>query len=217
LKEGESYTVESVEIGGWTSYVKLNEVPERSFNTVMFMEAERYWKEGLPPTEYIRIPAFTFTEEPEAPRTHQTTVYLAGSVHGHVAPLAYEIWRQEAARILEAAGYRTLNPVRGRRFKQDYEPDELTSRDLSDIMNSDVILVEMAHEGMPYIGTSMEIYQASLLGKPIIVWGKANTRSFWMRRFAPERYSEFHEALKALMKRYGPETEPRMRDEDLPF
>lgn len=38
LKENESYTVEKIEVEGWSSKVFLYEVPNVSFNTVMFEE-----------------------------------------------------------------------------------------------------------------------------------------------------------------------------------
>jgi hypothetical protein len=36
LKEGEVYTVGRIEVGNWSSYVELEEVSGKSFNTVMF-------------------------------------------------------------------------------------------------------------------------------------------------------------------------------------
>lgn len=40
LKQGEIYTINSIEISGWSSKVFLKEVPETSFNTVMFDNIE---------------------------------------------------------------------------------------------------------------------------------------------------------------------------------
>lgn len=36
LRVGQEYTVEFVEVGNWSSVVILKEMPEKSFNTVMF-------------------------------------------------------------------------------------------------------------------------------------------------------------------------------------
>ncbi len=36
LVTGETYTVESTEVDDWSSYVKLREFENKSFNTVMF-------------------------------------------------------------------------------------------------------------------------------------------------------------------------------------
>lgn len=36
LRVGQEYTVEFVEVGNWSSVVILKEIPEKSFNTVMF-------------------------------------------------------------------------------------------------------------------------------------------------------------------------------------
>jgi hypothetical protein len=41
LKQGEMYTVDYVDIGGWTSYVTLKEFPTKEFNTVLFAEVDK--------------------------------------------------------------------------------------------------------------------------------------------------------------------------------
>lgn len=38
--EGNEYTVKSVEVGGWCSYVTLEEFPNEEFNTVMFADVK---------------------------------------------------------------------------------------------------------------------------------------------------------------------------------
>lgn len=40
LVEGETYTVECTEVGGWRTEVYLQEFPGKSFNSVMFRDAE---------------------------------------------------------------------------------------------------------------------------------------------------------------------------------
>lgn len=42
LVKGGIYTVQSVEVGGWMSYVTLKEFPLRSYNTVMFEDVKLY-------------------------------------------------------------------------------------------------------------------------------------------------------------------------------
>jgi len=36
LKTGETYTIESTDVGGWITYVTLIEFPDQTFNSVMF-------------------------------------------------------------------------------------------------------------------------------------------------------------------------------------
>lgn len=208
------YTVESTEVFGWSSYVELHEYPGHKFNTVMFLDVELYEKNGVPPQGYITVPRQEFTE----PKKRKTRVYLGGSVNAHIQAADYEGWRNLATSLLEGKGYEILNPVRGRIFGEKYEPGEVTERDLKDIWMSDVLLVEMTHERMPYIGTSMEVYQARMWDKGVIVWGTANENSYWMRRYAPERHTQLRQAIDALVDKYGPETEDiGLEDEDLPF
>ena len=44
LKEGESYTVKSVDVGSWSSTVELVEVPGLHFNSVMFYNASEDYR-----------------------------------------------------------------------------------------------------------------------------------------------------------------------------
>ena len=36
LKVGQVYTIDSIEVQDWISYIKLEEMPDRTFNSVMF-------------------------------------------------------------------------------------------------------------------------------------------------------------------------------------
>ena len=36
LQIGKEYTVQTMDVGGFTSYVSLEEIPDKSFNTTMF-------------------------------------------------------------------------------------------------------------------------------------------------------------------------------------
>jgi hypothetical protein len=38
IELGKIYTVDHVDVGGWTSYVHLKEIPNRDFNTVQFSD-----------------------------------------------------------------------------------------------------------------------------------------------------------------------------------
>lgn len=131
------------------------------------------------------------------------TVYLAGSVAGHSSLAAANEWRVKAANILEAAGYCVLNPLRGKEDGVDYCPNRIVLRDLCDIAKSDILLVEMAYEGFPYIGTSMEIRAAHEQEKEIILWGTAHKNHYWLRYHATKWFDTLDVALRYLTEGVG--------------
>lgn len=132
------------------------------------------------------------------PDTQPITVYLAGSIDAHATPDAATAWREEAAEVLTAAGYRVLNPLRWPADSYD-DSAEIMRRNLVDLVASDIILTEMDNPGLAYIGTAIEIYQAWQLGKEIILWGRANRRSHALRYYAPLRYETLSDALNYLV------------------
>lgn len=126
------------------------------------------------------------------------TVYLAGSVNGHESWEAVTEWRLYAAGVLEAAGYHVLNPVRGRK-PTDTDSKDIVERDLRDISQADILLVEMDHENRAYIGTAIEIRRAWEQGKPIICWGTANRSSYFLRYHATEISETLEEAIDRVV------------------
>ncbi|NLU09416.1 MAG: DUF4406 domain-containing protein [Tepidanaerobacter acetatoxydans] len=128
------------------------------------------------------------------------TVYLAGSINGHKSWELVTTWRTYAEKILEAAGYRVLNPVRGR-SPTDTDSKDIVERDLQDIAKADILLVEMDHEDKAYIGTAMEIRYAWERGKEIIIWGRANRESHWLKYHTHVRCNTLGQALEYLLKR----------------
>lgn len=127
-------------------------------------------------------------------------VYLAGSVNGHDSWEVVTEWRLYAAGVLEAAGYYVLNPVRGRK-PTDTDSKDIVERDLRDISQADILLVEMNHENRAYIGTAMEIRYAWERKKEIILWGRANTGSHWLKYHATAWFKNLEEALEYLRER----------------
>jgi hypothetical protein len=131
------------------------------------------------------------------------TVYLAGSIDAHATLDSILGWRAEAREALTAAGYRVLDPLRWGDSGPGAEIDsaEIMRRNLVDILAADILLVEMDHPGLSYIGTGIEVFQAYQLGKEILLWGTANRRSHALRHYAPIRYETLGEALCELVER----------------
>ncbi|MDI3548151.1 MAG: hypothetical protein PWR10_1803 [Halanaerobiales bacterium] len=127
-------------------------------------------------------------------------VYLAGSINGHSAWAVATEWRLYAAGVLETAGFKVLNPLRGRK-PTDTNSKDIVERDLQDIVQANILLVEMDHDQMPYIGTSMEIRYAWERGKEIILWGRANRGSHWLKYHATAWFDDLEGALDYLREK----------------
>lgn len=130
------------------------------------------------------------------------TVYLAGSIDGHCSLAAASDWRREAAEVMTAAGYSVLDPTRHGEFGPGLDPGKIVLRDMADIERADILLVEMDYP-CQHIGTAMEIFIASDMGKEIILWGSQARSSYWLRYFAPVRYETLSDALNVLAERMG--------------
>ncbi|AYO30625.1 hypothetical protein D2962_08305 [Biomaibacter acetigenes] len=131
------------------------------------------------------------------------TVYLSGSINGQSWHFAKE-WRELASAELLQASYNVIDPTEGRK-ETDTDSKDIVERDLKGIEQADMLLVEMDCSGTAYIGTAMEIRYAWELGKEIIVWGKANRDSHWMRYHTRLWFDTLRDALLYLkeMNRYA--------------
>lgn len=126
-------------------------------------------------------------------------VYLSGAVNGITWQQATD-WRNHAVEVLESAGYTVINPLRERAATEVTSRD-IVNRDLRDITCSDIVLVEMDHAGIPYIGTAMEIRYAWEREKEIILWGMANHSSHWLAYHASRWFDTLDDALQYLVER----------------
>jgi hypothetical protein len=126
------------------------------------------------------------------------TVFLAGSIDAHASLEFPRNWRDEATEVLTAAGYLVLNPLR----HDDYSDSaEIMRRNTADLLQAHILLVEMSHSDISYIGTSIEIYKSYQYGKEILLWGGANRRSHALRHYAPVRFETLKDALNELVER----------------
>lgn len=131
------------------------------------------------------------------------TVYLAGAIDKVPADYA-KGWRQEAAEKLLNLGFDVCDPTRGKDLDHSeanttlYEPKDIVETDLQAIAKSDILLVEMARDDRPYVGTSMEIRQAYIWGLFIVVWGSPT--SYWVRYHADAIVEDMDEAIEVIQK-----------------
>jgi len=126
------------------------------------------------------------------------TVYLAGSIDDHDSEEAFTTWRKYATAVLEAAGFRVLDPFRGRCLRGD-DTDDIVGRNDCDIRRSDIILCETNFPGHAYIGTGIDLFKAWQQGKPVILWGLANRNSHYLKKYGTQWLDTLEEALEFLI------------------
>jgi nucleoside 2-deoxyribosyltransferase len=103
------------------------------------------------------------------------SIYLCGPINGCTDAEAND-WRSEVKKHFSD----TIDPmVRDYRGKEAESYREIVDLDKRDVRNADVILVNY---DKPSVGTSMEVFYAWTLGKPIVVWCRPGTViSPWLR------------------------------------
>jgi nucleoside 2-deoxyribosyltransferase len=102
-------------------------------------------------------------------------VYLCGPINGCTDAEAYD-WRG----LVKLCFPKAIDPmVRDYRGREHLDYREIVDLDKRDVRNADAILVNYSK---PSVGTSMEVFYAWTLGKPVIVWCAPDTVvSPWLR------------------------------------
>lgn len=119
-------------------------------------------------------------------------VYLCGPINGCTDEECKD-WRESAKAQLPE----TLDPMRRDYRGREAEcVAEIVEGDKQDIHESDAFLVNYDR---PSVGTSMEIYLAWTLGKPVIVVTRPETViSPWLRYHSTKIVHSFDEAFRLL-------------------
>lgn len=139
--------------------------------------------------------------------------YLSGPIAG----LTYEeanAWRQDVEDKFIAAGVRTINPLRGRFFAhaddEAFDPNEIVFRDLKDVQDCDIMLVNMRRQDRPSIGTICEIWHAyAVLHKPTIL--VTDDERFvnhpWIKVAVTKIFPTLDAAVKYIIERWNDDDE----------
>ena len=107
------------------------------------------------------------------------TVFLSGPMNGIDREDAQN-WRRKVSDLLKNH-FKTVTPYRGSEKVETFpNPKGAVIRDKSDILNSDLILVNDTYKDASMIGTSMEVLFAYEHNKPIIVFGLAHNKDYWL-------------------------------------
>lgn len=129
------------------------------------------------------------------------TIFLSGPMRGVSREISFG-WRDNATRILEQ-DFHVLHALRGREEKETFsDPKTAVIRDLADILKSDIILVDDTIKDVSMIGTSMEVFFAFENKKPVIVFGHAHEKDYWLNYHSHLRVNTLEEACDVIKKMF---------------
>ena len=124
-------------------------------------------------------------------------IFLCGPMRGVPREVSLG-WRQLATKRLSKR-FSVTHAMRGRERKETFtDPRAAVIRDLADIRASDILLVNDTLKECSMIGTSMEIFFAHQLGKPVIVFGEAHGNDYWINYHCHLRVKTLNDACDVL-------------------
>jgi nucleoside 2-deoxyribosyltransferase len=130
------------------------------------------------------------------------TVFLAGPMRGIPRDQSLK-WRNSAKKML-AKRFNVLHAMRGRELKETFtDPRAAVIRDLNDIMRADLILVNDTIKDCSMIGTSMEVFFAYQQKIPVIVFGHAHEKDYWLNYHSHLRVASLEEACDVINKMFS--------------
>lgn len=129
-------------------------------------------------------------------------VFLCGPIRG-VTREESLTWRKKATEYLSGK-FEVIHALRGREEKETFtDYRAAVVRDLSDVKNSDILLVNDTLEGCSMVGTSMEIFYAFQQNKPIIIFGNAHNKDYFLNYHTHLRTNTLEQACEVLIKMFS--------------
>ncbi len=127
------------------------------------------------------------------------SIFLCGPIRG--LPREESLgWRNKAVKLL-SKNFIAIHALRNREIKETLPNSKAAiARDKSDIIKSDIILVNDSFQNASMIGTAMEVFFAYKLDKPVIVFGNAHAKDYWLNYHSHIRVGNLEEACAILNK-----------------
>lgn len=108
-------------------------------------------------------------------------------------------WR-EKAKLLLGEDFVVLHAYRGREEKETFpDPRGAIIRDKQDIKRCDVMIVNDILDAS-MIGTSMEVFFAHSIDKPVIIFGCAHENDYWLDAHSHIRVETLEDACDLVRK-----------------
>jgi hypothetical protein len=128
-------------------------------------------------------------------------IFLSGPMRGVSKEISLG-WREEATKKL-SENFDVAHAMRGRETEETFsDPKAAVIRDLSDIKEADIMLVNDTLENCSMIGTSMEVFFAFQSMKPVIVFGHGHDKDYWLNYHSHLRVKDLDEACEVLNKMF---------------
>ena len=124
-------------------------------------------------------------------------IFLSGPIRGIPREDALG-WRNDAVKLL-SENFEVFHALRGREKQETFtDPKAAVIRDLSDIQTADILLVNDTVSDCSMIGTSMEVFFAFQQNKPVIIFGNAHNKDYWLNYHSHLRVNTLEEACTVL-------------------
>ena len=128
-------------------------------------------------------------------------IFLSGPIRGISREKSLG-WRNLAIKYL-SKNFEVLHALRGREEKETFADSRAAViRDINDIKSSDIILVNDTIKDCSMIGTSMEVFFAHQQDKPIIVFGNAHEKDYWLNYHIHLRVKSLKDACDIINKMF---------------
>lgn len=109
-------------------------------------------------------------------------------------------WRKRAQMLL-GKGFASLHAYRGREKHETFpDPRGAVVRDKQDIRRCDIVIVNDMFSNANMIGTAMEVFLAHSLDKPVIVFGNAHEKDYWLNSHLHMRVNTLEDACELVKK-----------------
>jgi hypothetical protein len=131
----------------------------------------------------------------------QTRVFLSGAIE-NVGSYAHG-WRISASELLEARGFKAVNPMNYALEEKECEPKEIVDKNLFLQKSCDILLVEYRLLYRAYVGTDFEMTWAHLNNQPIVVWAHPDLQHrVYLKFLATKLADTLEEAVEYISNTY---------------
>lgn len=129
------------------------------------------------------------------------TVFLCGPMRGIPKKDALS-WRKKATELLSAK-FIVKHAYRGREEKETFlDPRSAVARDKYDVLKSDILIVNDTFTDASMIGTAMEVLLAFENHIPVVVFGTAHNKDYFLNYHSHARCSSLKEACELVNRMF---------------
>lgn len=130
------------------------------------------------------------------------TIFLCGPMRG-IPRREGLAWREKARKLLPKH-FLTKHAYRGREEKETFsDPKTAVIRDKYDIRHCDLLLVNDTFANASMIGTAMEVLIAYENNIPVILFGNAHNKDYFLNYHSQARFATLEEACAMINRMFA--------------